>query len=75
MPAYDPKVLVDKLKARGLDIAEDAAKGVIEDVFVWVEQSVKESASAYDDLLLGIMPVIKNEVLKAVDKIDGVAGA
>lgn len=71
MAAYDLKVFVEKLKARGLDVAEDAAKGVIEDVFVFVEESVKESPTPYDDLLLGIMPVIKSEVLKAVEKIDG----
>ena len=74
MAAYDLKVLVEKLKARGLDVAEDAAKGLVEDVFSFVEASVKESATPYDDILLGILPVVKAQTLGAIDKIDGQAG-
>lgn len=74
MAAYDIKMLGEKLKARGLDVAEDALKGLVEDVFSWVESSVKESATPYDDIALGILPVIKNETLKKIDTIDGQAG-
>ncbi len=74
MAAYDVKVLGEKLKARGLDVAEDALKGLVEDVFGWVEESVKESATPYDDIALGILPVIKAETLKRIDGIDGQVG-
>ncbi len=75
MAAYDVSVLAAKLKAHGLDIAEEAVRDVVEDVFSWVEDSVKESTTPYDDILLGILPVVKSEVLKRVDTIDGHVGA
>lgn len=71
--AYDLKALVEKLKAKGLDVAEDAAKIVVEESFAWVEESAKLSATPYDDLLIAVIPVMKKEVLKAVDKIDGIS--
>ena len=75
MAAYDVKVLGEKLKARGLDVAEEALKGLVEDVFTWVEESVKLSPTPYDDLALGVLPVVKAETLKKIDAIDGVIGA
>ena len=74
MAAYDIKALGEKLKSRGLDVAEDALKGVVDDVFGWVEGSVKESATPYDDILLGILPVVKAETMKQIDKVDGQVG-
>lgn len=74
MAAYDIKALGEKLKSRGLDVAEDALKGVVEDVFGWVEGSVKESVTPYDDILLGILPVVKAETMKQIDKVDGQVG-
>lgn len=71
--AYDLKALVEKLKAKGLDVAEDAAKVIVEESFAWVEESAKLSATPYDDLLIAVIPVMKKEVLKAVDKIDGIS--
>jgi hypothetical protein len=74
MAAYDIKMLADKLKMRGLDVAESALSGIVEDVFGWVEESVKLSPTPYDDIALGILPVIKAETLKRIDSIDGMAG-
>jgi len=71
--AYDAKVLVAKLKARGLDVAEEAAKVLIEESFTWVEESAKLSATPYDDMGLVIIPKLKELALKEVDKIDGVS--
>lgn len=71
MAAYDIKVLGEKLKSRGLNVAEDALKGLVEDVFSWVEDSVKESATPYDDIALGVLPVIKSATLSKIDQIDG----
>lgn len=73
--AYDLKVLVDKLKVRGLNLGEDAAKGIIEDTLAWVEESAKLSATPYDDMGLIVLPKLKEMALAQVDKIDGVSGS
>ena len=70
----DFQVLLDKLKAEGLDVAEDAAKVVVEAVLEWAEDAVVKSENKYDDLLLAVFPVVKSELLKLVDKIDGEQG-
>lgn len=69
--AYDVKVLGEKLKARGLDLAEEGAKIVVEEIFAWFEESAKESATPYDDMALVILPKVKELALGLVDKIDG----
>lgn len=72
--AYDLKALADKLKARGLELAEDGAKGVVEDVFAFLEESAKLSSTPFDDMALIILPKVKEMLLGAVDKIDGQVG-
>ena len=66
----DKKALVEMLKAKGLDIAEDALKDVVEVVFEIAEEAVKQSENKYDDLLLAILPQVKPLILKAIDKLD-----
>lgn len=68
--AYEISGLVEKLKGKGLDIAEEAAKQVVVSVLEWFEESAKLSDNKYDDLALVTLPMIKDEVLKLVDKID-----
>jgi len=72
--AYDVKALAEKLKARGLDVAEDVATEVLGAVFEFFEESAVLSENKYDDLLLAILPMLKSEALKAIDKIDGEVG-
>lgn len=69
--AYDVKALSEKLKARGLDVAEEAAKIIVEESFAWIEESAKLSATPYDDMGLVILPHLKKIALTQVDKIDG----
>lgn len=71
---YDVKVLLVKLKGRGLDVAEDAAKLVVEEVLNWVGESAQASPNKYDDLVSVLIPMIKPHILEAVDKIDGQPG-
>ena len=66
--------LVEILKDHGLDIAEEAAKVLVEDVLNWVEQQVIASPNKYDDLVLAILPILKPKLLEAIDKIDGEVG-
>lgn len=72
--AYDVKELVAKYKARGLDIAEDAAIMILEETMDWVEESAKISTTPYDDIVAVVIPVAKKEAMKAIDKIDGKVG-
>lgn len=72
--AYDVKELVNKLKARGLDVAEEMAVVIIEETLVWVDESAVLSENKIDDVArLGIEP-LKKLALKLADKIDGKEG-
>jgi len=72
--AYDTKDLLKKLEERGLDLAEDAAALVLEEVLNWFENSAKMSENKYDDLVIAIIPMLREEVLKQIDRIDGEEG-
>lgn len=69
--AYDIKVLAEQLKAKGLDLAEEALVLVVEELFTWVEESATISESIYDDMGLLVLPQLKKMALEQVDKIDG----
>jgi hypothetical protein len=69
--AYDLKKLVDKLKEDGLDVAEDAAKLVLEKTLEWVKESADESDSIVDDILVKFIPTLKDYIMDEIDKIDG----
>lgn len=72
--AWEIQGLIDKLKARGLDIAEDAAKIVIEETIAWVDESVTLSENKIDDVVKVALPMIKEAALNYADKIDGKEG-
>lgn len=69
--AFEAKALVEKLKARGLDVAEEAAKVLVEEVLDWAQESVLISENKFDDLVAPFIPQVKEAALKAIDKIDG----
>jgi len=71
---YDVSELVNILKSKGLDIAEDAAKLVVESSLEWIKESAKLSATPYDDMALIVLPQVESFIKKAVDKIDGHEG-
>lgn len=73
--AYDPKALLDQLKAQGLPLAEDAAEKVVHALFAWLEQSADLSGNKIDDALKILLPHAKELALKQIDKIDGQVGA
>lgn len=72
--AYDVKVLGEKLKAKGLDLAEESLKIVFETTCEWIEDSAVISPNIYDDLIKLAMPQIKKVVLEKIDMIDGQQG-
>jgi len=71
---YDISALVAGLKTTGLNVTEDAAKAIVEQVCVWFETSAKLSATPFDDVALVVLPQFKAAVLKELDKIDGAVG-
>lgn len=72
--AYDVKVLAEKLKSKGLDVAEEAVKIIVEEVSVWVVESAQLSATPFDDIVVVAMPAVKKLALEQADKIDGQVG-
>ena len=70
----EEKSLSELLKEKGLDVAEDAAKLVVEAVFEFAEEAVLKTENKYDDVLVALLPVAKPLVLELVDKIDGKVG-
>jgi len=72
--AYNVKLLTDKLKVRGLDLTEEAAIIALDEVLDWVSESATKSTTPYDNLVATIFPLLKTEVLKQIDKIDGEVG-
>lgn len=74
MKPYDVPALMAKLKERGLNVAEDAAKSVVGDFFDWLEESIKLSPTPFDDMALGGVKAFRAMALTEVDKIDGNEG-
>ena len=72
--AYDLKVLVDRLKENGLDLAEDAAKEIVEVVIQFIIDSAQGSDNKVDDILVGLLLSAKPWVMEQIDKIDNEIG-
>jgi hypothetical protein len=66
------KVIFEKLKARGLNIAEEAVAEMTKAVLEGVQEYVVASPNKYDDLALAVIPMAQAIILKEIDKIDGV---
>lgn len=65
------KEILDILKSKGLDVAEDALAEVVEGLFEGVEAIIKKSSNTYDDMALVVLPKLKELALSALDKLDG----
>lgn len=68
--AYDFKGLAEKLKAQGLELAEESAKMALVAVFEWLEESAKMSKTPYDDLALVLFPQLKSLIEEKVEDIN-----
>ena len=67
----DFKLLVARLKGKGLDIGEEAAAMLVEETLEWLGGEVLKTENHFDDLLVAVLPTVKKLVLAQVDKIDG----
>lgn len=68
--AYDVKDLVAKLKAQGIEVAEEGAKAAFEAVWAWIGESAQLSATQLDDMIWGFAQPAKPYILEQLDKIN-----
>ena len=73
--AFDTKVLVERLKAKGLDVAEEMVEIIVGETLDWAG----ESCAMHPNLMVKAMGVpavamLKPIALGLVDKIDGHVG-
>lgn len=66
--------LMASLKAKGLNIAEESLKLIVEELFDFISKAVIKSENKYDDLLLAVLPIAKPKIMELLDKIDGEEG-
>lgn len=65
------KILVEELKAAGLDIAEDAALAAAKAVLKAVPKIVAATENKFDDLVVPVLSVLEPKLFELIDKIDG----
>lgn len=68
--AYDLKLLLEKLKAQGIEVLEENAKILVETTFDWLEESAKLSKTPYDDMAVVIYPKAKELILEQAERIN-----
>lgn len=68
---FDPSDLVEKLKGKGLTIAEEGVEVVEEALIEWIKESVVLSDSKLDDIALPILEALKPLIDAQIAKIDG----
>jgi hypothetical protein len=71
---FDVKNLVDRLKNKGIDQAEEIAKVIANETCDWLAESCVMHPNPYVKLGAAVVMAAKPELLKAVDKIDGQVG-
>lgn len=72
---FDTAALVEKLKAQGLPVAEQAAEAAVKAVFEWVDESLAIHPNALIKAIgVPALGILKPVVLEQVDKIDGQPG-
>lgn len=72
--AYQLKDLGAKLKARGLDLAEEAVAILYVEMKAWLKESATLSENKIDDIVAGFLDQMDAVVLPQIDKIDGEVG-
>lgn len=72
--AFDVQDLLERLKAKGLDAAEDIAKIVASEVIDWSAESLALHENVYIKLFAPIVAGAKGPVLEQLDKIDKKVG-
>lgn len=61
--------IAEDVKKEALIMAEKATRDIVDGVFKLIEVAVKDSENKIDDMILGVLPTLKNIVISYVDKI------
>jgi len=73
--AYDLKLLGEKCKDQGLELAEEAVEQLAKATFAWLKESAEISVTPYDNMGFAVaLPELEKLAFKAIDKIDGQEG-
>lgn len=72
--AYQLKVLGEKLKAKGLDKAEEMAGEIYVELKAWLEEGAAKSTTPFDDMVVPFLENLDAIVMPQIDKIDGQVG-
>lgn len=68
---YDLKDLAKRLRKRGVNVAEEAAEVLYEELKGWFKDSAALSANPIDDIVATFLPQLDKIVEPQLDKIDG----
>lgn len=71
---FDAKNLVERLKAKGLVVAEDLVETLATEVFGWTEDSLIIHPNPYVKFALPVVQAVKPLAFAQIDKIDGKEG-
>lgn len=73
--AFDTKVLVERLKGHGLEVAEELAEVVVGEIMDWASESCAIHPNALVKAIgVPAVAMLKPLAMSAVDKIDGQPG-
>lgn len=72
--AFDLKDLADRLKAKGLPVAENILQEATKEIFAWAGESCAIKGGLF---LVGttLLPILSDQVVRMEDSIDGIADA
>ena len=68
--AYELKVLIEKLKVHGVEVAEEGAKAILLASFEYLEESAALSSNKVDDMLVPFYPIVKKYALEMAENIN-----
>lgn len=71
---FDIQDLKDRLKAKGLDAAEEVLKVVANEAIDWISESCVLHENAFVKVGGAIVSAAKPAVMKELDKVDGQVG-
>lgn len=70
--AYKLSILGERLKAKGLDLAEDMLMMVADETLDFIGESAVVSKNPYDDIIVVVMPTVKQKLkAEVIDRVDG----
>ncbi len=72
MNAFDVKELVERLKVKGIPLAEDVVQDLTKEIFAWAGESCALKGGFFA-VAVPLLPLVLAQVVAAEDKLDGKA--